>query len=511
MKLLFSTQNNTLDAFEGIRSQLASDGIVSKSAFLISDSWYYHNWLKKNSQFENQGHVLLKEWELTAKPFGKYDMNILKKYETELGQAMFTAMRSDRRIIMGPDCAFTQDYRSRFSDDDILWILQHSLQEIDKLLTTFKPDVIVGFICVTFCDSLLYLFAKARNIKFLNLRPTRIGDCVTFASNLVDPSPEFTALFRKIEVNGSNKLPMAVEYLQKVRQSTGRYEGVVAPSKNPARKLNGFKNPIKSAARQIRNYLEYRNSPALNDNHVPDPLRQLFFAGIVNPIRARYQFWSFREKFVNPRKLDGQRFAFFPLHAEPEISLLVYARPFLNQIEVIRAFAESLPVDMILLVKEHPWMVGKRKNSYFEKLLNIPRVRLVSPTIKTTDILPHADLITVISGSVALEAIIHKKPAITLGEVPFNILPQEMIIKCSDLSALPAQVKWLLENHKHEEEKLTTYVATVLESSENIQLYSTILSRVGAHKFRETNFETEIKKLSAFLVKKFREFRIGEV
>ena len=49
-----------------------------------------------------------------------------------------------------------------------------------------------------------------------------------------------------------------------------------------------------------------------------------------------------------------------PKQKEPEVTLLVWGRPYINQIEVARKFARCLPVGMKLVVKEHPAAVGYR-------------------------------------------------------------------------------------------------------------------------------------------------------
>jgi hypothetical protein len=65
------------------------------------------------------------------------------------------------------------------------------------------------------------------------------------------------------------------------------------------------------------------------------------------------------------------------MQTEHEVSLLCYSKPYLNQIEIIKQVKLSLPIGYVLLIKEHPWSVGKRKLSYYKKNLNITRVYFV--------------------------------------------------------------------------------------------------------------------------------------
>jgi hypothetical protein len=273
----------------------------------------------------------------------------------------------------------------------------------------------------------------------------------------------------------------------------------VSPSARPALVVNPRRRSAWNAAlRVIRNYREYQLSEARTDNHVPDPLRSLMFAAIVNPARAWVTARQLGNRYVNEEHLKTFRYVFYPLHTEPEVSLLVYGRPFLNQIEVIRQIAISLPIDMQLVVKEHPWMVGKRTRSFYRKLLNIPRVHLARPEMAARDLIGHASLVAVITGSVALEAVILQKPVITFGDCPFNALPPTMVRRCADLRDLPSLLATMLNEYQHDEAALQAYVAAVFDLSESVNLYSVLLEKEGVHVERQAVRAEEIGKLADY-------------
>jgi len=198
------------------------------------------------------------------------------------------------------------------------------------------------------------------------------------------------------------------------------------------------------------------------------------------------------------------RYCFYPLHTEPEVSLLVYGRPFLNQVEVIRALAVSLPVDMVLVVKEHPWMVGKRSMATYRKLLNIPRVRLVSPAMDARELIAGAALVAVVTGSVALEAAILGKPVITFGECPYNALPPALVRRCKDLRNLPELLRSMLEQYRADEAALEAYLAAVYATSESVNLYSVLLEKKGVHQERSGDFAAEARKLAEYALRTWR-------
>lgn len=501
MRILFATQGTSLRVFDGLRAALSQKIEIERAGYIVADSMFYREWLREAPEFETAGHRILKEWDVTARRHGKPDLDLLARYERQLGAeaGLFGAIVADRRLFMGPDCTYTQDYRRRFSDDELLSILQEGLTATERLFDALEPYVVMGFVCVTFLEYLAYLFARSRGIRVLNLRPTRVADRVIFGSAVNDPVPEFLQTYRRALASGSPDMDQARQYIGRVRADHGRYEGVVRPSATPALVVNPRRDSTgKSALRVLRRYYEYRSGESRTDNHVPDPIRSLLFAAIGNPARARWTARRLGARYITDERLQRSRYVFYPLHAEPEVSLLVYGRPFLNQIEVIRQIAISLPIDMQLVVKEHPWMVGKRPQSFYRKILNIPRVHLARPEMHARDLIRQASIVAVITGSVALEAVILQKPAITFGDCPFNALPPTMVRHSVDLRGLPSLIATLRDTHQHDEAALAAYVAAVFETSASVNLYSVLLEKKGVYAERPAVFADEIGKLADY-------------
>lgn len=503
MKILFSTQGESLRLFNSLLGAVADKAPVERAGFTLADSSYYQRWLVNTPNFENTGYALLKEWEVTSTPNCEPNLKKLADYEKKLGgeAGLFGAIVADRRLLMGPDCTYTQDYRRRFSDEQLLCILQEGLEKVEQLFDDLKPDLVVGFICVTMLDYLVYLFARARGIRYLNLRPTRISDRVTLASTINDPSPEFATAFAAISAGrASHYLEEAKRYLQRVREDHARYEGVISPSDKPAVRFSFTRlSQLGQLHGALKEYRAYLRSISATDNHVPSPLRVRYFSMIRNPWRAKQVKNFLRSRYVGQSQLKAMKYVFFPLHTEPEVSLLVYGRPYLNQIEIIRMLALSLPVDTVLVVKEHPWMVGKRTLSAYKKILEIPRVCLADPRLDARTLIQQASLVAVVTGSVGLEAAMLGKPVITFGDCPFNLLP--MVRRCEDPRRLQSLIREMIEHYGDHEESLQSYVSAVLETSESVSLYSVLLNKKNVHADRVgVAYQDEVDKLSRFLL-----------
>jgi hypothetical protein len=503
MRILFTTQGQSLDMFHSLARELRERGVLKNAGYIVADSQFFDQWLFKTPDFLPNASVCLKEWEVVKSALDiAPDLIKLRMYERQLGGSagLFGAIVSDRRILMGPDVTYSQDYRRRFTNEQLLSILLTGCEQIERLFDDFRPTHVIGFICVTFLDYLVYLFAKARGVLFLNLRPTRIQDKVVFSSTINDPSPEMVMVYQEFLKGGDPLIRnLAVQYIEQARANHSKYEGVITTSDKPAISLKLSKK--KKFGEFISHLWCFYSGVRLKDNHVPDPLRSLIFHGIINPYRAKKMKKALAKRYVTTESLKKIRYIFFPLHTEPEISLLVYGRPFVNQIELLRMLAFSLPVDVFLVVKEHPWMVGKRKLSAYQKLLNIPKILLVDPKIQARNLIEDADAIAVITGSIGLEALVMRKPVLTFGDCPFNIFPKTMVTRAVDMRRLPVTIADMINNFVYDECALTAFVAASIFLGKSISLYSVLLGRKGVYTVNDNkDFIGEIKKLADYFL-----------
>jgi hypothetical protein len=494
--------------FDGLAATLDERTELEQVGFTVADRWSYHQWLKKNPSFEAQGHILVKEWEVTANPNSAPDLGRLAEYEEMLswpdkpGPGVFGAIVADRRLLMGPDCTYTQDYRRRFTDQQLLCILERACIAMEEAFDTVQPDLVVGFICNSLLEYLGFLFARARGIRYLNLRTSRIGNRVLLSDTHRDPAPEVVLTYAAGEKIRKTTIDQAKNLIRTARQVSAKYEGVVSPSNKPARKIPTPRNPFAAALRFSRSLSEYKSSGAADDNHCPGLIRPLWFSAVRNPIRARKTKRMLRAQYVAAEYLAERRFAVFPLHTEPEISLTLYGRPFLNQVEIIRAIALSLPADMLLVIKEHPWMVGKRSLGMYKKFLNIPRVRIAAPELDLRGLISKSSLVALLTGSSGLEASILEKPVVTLGPNMVTLLPDSMAVRCRDLTNLPETISTLLNEHDHDETALERLYAAIVENTTEVNLYSGLLGRSNSYSPGNQSRAADLDNLATFLLKR---------
>ena len=116
------------------------------------------------------------------------------------------------------------------------------------------------------------------------------------------------------------------------------------------------------------------------------------------------------------RELDPARpFVYFPLHVTDDFKIKKVIPHCIDQGDLIQQVADSLPHGYDLVLKEHPWSIGRNPLSWLKRVLRRPNIRLVDPYTSSHELMAGSAAVVVISSTVGLEALLHGKPVLTLG------------------------------------------------------------------------------------------------
>jgi len=495
MSALFFTQTKSLEFFYELYLRLKKKNQIKKAGFYVAGFEFYQEFLKKVPQFE-QEFTVLKEWEIVKKAKQhQYDLKRISKFETQMGDpTLWTPLIADRRIYFGKGASLRPDYKSNRPWAEQLNLLDIGLLEVEQLFESVKPDWIASIYTATFGDCLGHMFANARKLNAFDIRSTRIQNYVFLSDGIPAPSSHFSKIRKEFETFlPKNVEKLAVQYLREVKAGVGAYEGAVVP--NPDEK-NNIPSRILPIIRWVvttprilgaiprlgRRFFQSYTSPYKYDFQYQPVVRSLLYAKVLNPLNAWFVQKRLSHRVVSEGDLKSIDYALYPLHTEPELVLAQFARPYLNQLEVIRNISQSLPVGKTLLVKEHPMMVGKRKLSYYEKILRLPNVKLMKFDLTSATALNEAKLVFVLRGAIGLEAVIRKIPVIALAKSQYDLLPSKMYRQCRDLFKLPDLVKNSFENYEYDEAGLLVFLSTMIKGSVKANLISDLLGKQGRHR-----------------------------
>ncbi|MBI2989712.1 MAG: hypothetical protein HYY51_00795 [Candidatus Magasanikbacteria bacterium] len=397
------------------------------------------------------------------------DPAYLDKLEKDYGiPFLWHFLALDRVLMFNQLVREYPHHTPRFSHEEMLRMIQVHAKAIIEFLEKEKPDAICFSLVSNLGSSLLYHIAKKKGIRTLLIHPTTIKHTY-IVSDQYDSFTGVSDVFehrKKHEIHDKHT-ERAQRFLQEFRDKPEPYYTTASPKTQPVSRKDqmGFLKPSRIL----------RNSKLLASyfyNHYSKPDRKDY--DYISP--WNYLRDSAKRKLRNLRGINGlydtvdlsEDFVFFPLQYEPEITTMLYAPYFADQLNLARQIAKSIPVRYKLYIKEHPAMVVYRPRRFYEELKKIPNVKLVQPNIMSFDLTRKAKLITTITSTAGWEASLLKKPVISFGTVFYNQL--SFVRQCKALEELPRLVKEQLEAFSFDETELLHFLSALFEESATVNL-----------------------------------------
>jgi hypothetical protein len=131
------------------------------------------------------------------------------------------------------------------------------------------------------------------------------------------------------------------------------------------------------------------------------------------------QLAAYYEQLATPVDLK-KKFVIFALHYQPERTTMPEGGVFEHQLLAIKMLARSLPKGWLIYVKEHPRQFSLndvrtnnfRDRNYYDRLAEIPQVRLLPVAQNTAELIPKAQFTASVQGSIGWEGLLQGKPAL---------------------------------------------------------------------------------------------------
>lgn len=482
MNALFVTQGLNVRFQHLLADALAAELPVERRGFYVSDAFFHEEYRRERPDFAGEPHVAA-EWDILREARRTpADPACLVERERAYGAGpLWDALVCDRRMMQGRWCKERQDYRPRFSHDVYLRILTTAIRRLEALFDEVRPDIVLALVPVTFGEYLIWMIAQARGIPSLFLYPTKIENYMCWMDSFFGQPRVLTSAYHEYRAGLRDEwVPRAEAYVRTAAGGPVRHEGMVAipgtvlrePSPRPV-------GPIRSLTNLAAAEWRYRHGAGRHDNHVTPPAATLIRQRIVMGQRRKAVTAALKDRYLRAADLPGLSYAFYPLHAEPEVALSIQGRPYQNQIETMRNAARNLPAGMTLVTKEHPRSIGYHPPSYYEKLLEIPNVRIADPFVESSDVVAGAAFIVNVWSFVGFEAVLQRKPVVTLGTPPFAMLPDTMIRHVVDLNALYREFRAALDEYRYDETAVVHYVAACMKRSFPLDFYARYLQKRG--------------------------------
>ena len=362
------------------------------------------------------------EWQGKFKPLSIDDFDFMRNWEKKYcsSRSLETIFKSDA-ITNG----FEFDlWYLKLSDKWKKRIQYDILQFCEDFYLKFSPDIIVSIDNCTLPTNLLFTMSKIDNKKFITFQNARVANRwvarLDFAYGMDERlySEIINSEFSREETLKAKELVHALE-----KKSEAIYNSFsLSSTKDTEKKLQGLKS-ASYFLKDLKLWLIYATKQILFGNssrkYRVRRVDQSFLKVVVSQFRAIFTpyFYNFFRNFVNLEDI-GSKYFFWPLHFRPEGSGLVLGDG-VDEVIALKNFAELLPKNAILLVKENPLMYGSRKFGFYKNLINHPKIVLLNPYSNSILAIKKSLAVVGISGTALLEGSILKIPTWSFGNPEF--------------------------------------------------------------------------------------------
>ncbi len=388
--------------------------------------WFYYDYIKKSNK----------------SPDIQYLKNFEKKYEINLWKIAFNDRFFNR---------YNQYYK--FTNDEILKILEQECKFYESILDEVKPDFMISYLTHQQHNHIFYELCKAKGIEILLLTPAHIGGDKWIVSDTWDK-------FLPLETNSidNESLENNLTEVEPRAYLLERKERRTAEIMN--KRFNNSKSQYVKAA--FKYIFSSNSNPRTHYTYYGRSKLKVIWEMFCYEIKKKYRA-SFMNKNLKKRIVD-EPFIYFPLHQEIESNLLIRAPFQINQVETIKQVAQSIPLGYKLLVKDHKVMAdrGWRSVTDNKEIIKLPNVEVLHPDIDSNDIFPKCALVISIGGSSSIEAAFYNKPSISFRKIGHFRLPSLSVVE--SMPELADTIKKSLEIKVNENDVKSFLNKTISES-----------------------------------------------
>lgn len=349
----------------------------------------------------------------------------------------------------------------------------------------------------TFAHYALFV-AQRKGAQYLGLVGSRLPNRFGLTSDpLTDDATE--RLFHEIR---SGQLPVDSSVRQWARDYIDGIETVVPDYM----KINGLER-ISILSRYLRR--DRLHKIMALGRHALDSRTDAFQAGnplrthaglFVRNVRRRMRARSVTQLYEKP--MEGERFLLYPMHFHPESSTSILAGTYLDEYEVIRNIAFSLPGGVRLYVKDHVSAWAYPTRDFYRRIRRLPNVRLLGPNEPTKQLIKQSRGVITLTSTVGYEALILRKQVFLFGTVFYGF--HQGVTKIGD----PTRLRALLEeklagppewDDQYNLDFISAYYLATLPGTLNLMLPSAGAEKMAEQVYVQLKVSAQMRNLNALV------------
>jgi len=307
---------------------------------------------------------------------------------------------------------FTDRFFGSFTLEERRIILSKEIVFWDRIFEKYKPVALINEVIAIEISEVMYIEATKRNIRYFGwmVSPFELRQFYWLSN------PYFSSLDEKIfkELPDDDSVVFAENYFQKINE-----EANVKPfyASGLASRYNFFmflKWLALLILKMIKSGFNYKMNRFLKAYYCDKTAYKTKLVNYINSILCSYN--KINENF---------EIVFYPLHYEPEASILYMSEYYEDQIGLIRNLAKCLTNNQILVVKEHPQQPGMLlSKSYRQLRKRLSNIAFLPAEYSTKKIIQLSELVITQTSTAGWEALILGKPVIVIGKVFYDKYPE---------------------------------------------------------------------------------------
>lgn len=381
-----------------------------------------------------------------------FNLDIIKKFEEKYELNIWEDVFNERSFYK-----YWVDFH-KFTKEEIFSIIENSISFFVTILESEKPKLVfMQEPGENVSNLLFYRIAKKIGIKVLTPIPIYIINKVMISDNTDcrEISDEFVRIM-------SNNVESSAVYGEEFMKEHNLATSMAVIASYTQARLDYYQ--------KIKRYLKR----LMND---PEPIYKN--AGKTKFKILKYKYNKFikvknRKKFLDEnavKSIKDEKFIYFPLQSEPESRVLIKNSYYANSVSLVEKIAKSIPIDMVLVVKEHPLQKEKlwRPIEDYQRIIDIPNVKFVHPSVNSQDLILKSQAVICHSGATGFEALFYKKPVILFSDEYYDVV--SMVKKVKKINELPSIIIDALNNFKFNNIELNAIMQAIERQSITIPYF----------------------------------------
>lgn len=326
-----------------------------------------------------------------------------------------------------------------YSLDERRIILSKEISFWERIFEQHKPVAVLNEVVAIEIAEVMYIEAMKRNIRYFGwmVSPFELRQFYWLSTPYVTRLDD--SIFNKLPDEDSVKF--AENYFQKFNENANTKPFYAANLASRYDFIILIKWLVLLFTDLAKSCFNFRMNKYLKQYYFN---RHWYIVNIVNYINSIFHSYD--------KLSDNHEIVFYPLHFEPEASILYMAEYSEDQIGLIRNLAKCLSNNQILVVKEHPQQPGiLLSKSYRQLRKRLSNIAFLPAEYPTKKLIQSSELVITQTSTAGWEALILGKPVIVMGKVFYDKYPKINIF--SDFENLKIMIH--SKHYQHPQKDLT--------------------------------------------------------